>query len=574
MFKSDRILTLDIGASKVVLAEFQAARSGVPELVKYGIGSLDVGGEWEADTSAYIVSTIRDLLREQRIKPAPVLMAVSGQSVFPRYVKLPPVGQDKIMQMVHYEAEQNVPFPINEVVWDYQLVSGDVAELNVMLVAAKIENIKRLTDCVEAAGLEPEIVDAAPMALYNAVRFSYGQLEGCTMLLDIGARSSNLVFVEENRIFSRSIPVAGNAATQELMKEFGVGFAEAEELKKAHGFVALGGVYAGPDNKVADRVSRIVRGVVTRLHAEVSRSINFYRSQQGGSEPDRVLLTGGTSLMPHMDTFFREKLKVPVEALNPFVNIPVSAEIEQERVTQDVHLLGEVCGLALRRALTCPVEINLLPPDLVARRTLRRRQPFFALSALGLVLVMLCWWVYFLRMREMLSTRVATVESRVSGLDSRATGLKKVHAEAAAVAARADALARVAGLRARWVELFGALHDTLIDGMWLTAIVPVIEEDRIVALDISGRGFLDKFTDSAEATATEQYVQRLKALAPFGDDTRITREPVVASDDYAREFTVRAALKAPLPLRPDTLKVEDQPGGKAAGAAAKRGKRR
>ncbi len=558
MFKSDRLLALDIGASKLVLAEFQATKSGVPQLIDYAVGKLDIGSDWEADTSAYIVSTIREMMREHRMKPAPLAMSVSGQAVFPRYVKLPPVGRDKIMQMVHYEAEQNVPFPIDEVVWDYQLVSGiGTDELNVMLVAAKIESIKRLTDCVQAAGLEPEIVDVAPMALYNAVRYNYPGLEGCTMVLDIGARSSNLIFVEENRIFSRSIPVAGNAATQELMKEFGVGYEEAEELKRQHGFVALGGVYAGPENKVADRVSRIVRGVVTRLHAEVSRSINFYRSQQGGNPPSRVFLAGGSSVLPHMDTFFREKLKVPVEALNPFANIPVSPGVNQERITGDIQVLGEVAGLALRRSLTCPVEISLLPPDIVARKTMRRRQPFFAMAALGMVLVMLCWWIYFLRMREMLGERVTKVEERVGGLNVQAGRLQGVRKASEGVQAKADTLASVIRMRTVWLDMLEAVRGAMLDGMWLTRWEPVIEDGKITAVSISARGFLDQLKDLADATATEQFAARLGQLGCFTEETKITFEPVVGSDDFAREFTVQAPLSEPIVLDP----VKQAPSG-------------
>ena len=165
-FTKDRALTLDIGASRIVLAEFTSLRSGTPELVNYGIESLGMETETEADASAYIVSTIREIMREHNIKPAPVLLTISGQTVFPRYVKLPPVARDKIMSIISYEAEQNVPFPIEEVVWDYQLIDGDEGgELNVMLVAVKKEHVIGLTDCVVAAELDPEIVDVAPMAL-------------------------------------------------------------------------------------------------------------------------------------------------------------------------------------------------------------------------------------------------------------------------------------------------------------------------------------------------------------------------------------------------------------------------
>jgi len=334
---NDRILALNVGASKLVLAEFAVRTGRAPVLLNYGIGELGVAPDNETDASPYIVVALRDLLRATGIKPAPLLLALSGQAVFPRFVKLPPVGRDRLAEMIRYEAEQNVPFPIGEVVWDYQVIgSAAEGEQHAMIVAVKTENITETTDCVTAAGLDPEIVDVAPLALYNCARYNYPDLPGCAMVMDIGARSTNLVFLEQGRVFSRTIPVAGNAITQEIAKSFQIGFAEAETLKRQHAFVALGGVFSSGDDETADRISKIVRNVVTRLHAEISRSINFYRSQQGGSAPARVLLTGGSSRVPHMDTFFREKLQVEVETLNPFVNAVVGGSLDAQRVAADV----------------------------------------------------------------------------------------------------------------------------------------------------------------------------------------------------------------------------------------------
>ena len=547
MAKIDRIVALDIGASKLVVAEFIVGQAGVMELVNYGIGRLGVETEGQIDMSAYIVSTLRDVMRENGIRMAPLYMTVSGQAVFPRYVKLPPVSRDKILQIIQYEAEQNVPFPIDEVVWDYQLMEGDEeAGLSVMLAAVKIENVKSLTDCVLAAGMEPEIVDVAPMALYNIVRFNYPNIDGCIMVLDIGARSSNLIFIEENRIFSRSIPVAGNAITQDIIKEFDISFGEAEKIKLSHAFVAFGGVYAGPDSEAADKISRIVRNVITRLHAEVNRSINFYRSQQGGAAPSLVLLTGGSSSMSHMDTFFREKLRVQVEYLNPFVNVAVSPSIDNERIESDLHLLGEVAGLALRRGLACPVEMNLMPPDLVAKKLFRKRQPFFALASVGLALTLLCWFVYSWRMRVSTDKQFEGVESRAGELGSVSRRLTSQVEAKNTAQAKVDCLVSAIEYRSRWIQLLASIRSCLLDGMWLTSLrAEGTEEDPecVKYVFIDGVGFEDelKKVDRPEATAIEVFVERLKEMDLFSDETKIERQP--PRKLHTREFTVKIALQ-------------------------------
>ncbi|MDD5522272.1 MAG: type IV pilus assembly protein PilM [Kiritimatiellae bacterium] len=551
MFQSDRVLALDVGASKVVVAEFAVSKSSPIELLNYGIGYLDITPEGETDASAYIVSTIRDILREHSIKAAPLLMSLSGQAVFPRFVKLPPVTPDKIFQIVQYEAEQNVPFPIEEVVWDYQLIAGEDGEMSVMLVAVKIENVQKLTECVLAAGIEPEVVDVAPMALYNTVRYNYPDIEGCAMILDIGARSSNLVFIEGSRIFSRSIPVAGNAITQELAKEFNVSFAEAEELKIKHAFVSFGGVTAGPENETADRVSKIVRNVVTRLHAEVNRSINFYRSQQGGGVPSLVLLAGGTSVIPHMDTFFREKLKVTVEHLNPFINVAVGGNLDSEKVAGDMHLLGEVVGLGLRRSLTCPVEINLMPPALVAKKVFRKRQPYFGLIALGVALIMLCWWVYLSHMQGIMKIQFGIVEKKTQDLDTVLTHLQKVLAGKKKAQMKADEILSVIRLRTKWIEIMEDVYSRMPEGMWLNSLKPVPPSaggtNQIMYIELKGSGFADKLVDKPEKSAIEDFRDKLRSSPYFTKNTEIKRQP--AGESYVKQFEIWVALKEPLIIR-------------------------
>lgn len=545
----NRVLALNVGASKLAIAEFSTGKSDIPELINYGIGQLGVEPEKDLDSSAYIVSTIRDVMHRNNIKPAPLLMTVSGQAVFPRYVKLPPVAPDKIVEIVKYEAEQNVPFPIEEVVWDYQLISVDEdGGMNVMLAAVKIENVRRLTDCVQAAGLEPEIVDVATMALYNTVRYNYPDLDGCTMVLDIGARSSNLIFVEKDRIFSRSIPVAGNAITQELMKEFDLSFKDAEEMKLANAFVAFGGVSAGPEGEIADRVSKIVRNVITRLHAEVNRSINFYRSQQGGQAPELVLLTGGSSIIPHTDTFFKEKLKVEVECLNPFMNITVGGGVSSERVAADMHLLGEVAGLALRKALKCPVEINLLPPDLVATEVFRKRQPFFALAAVGLVLILLSWMVYTYRTRAVRKKCVERADQRIAELHKTSADLRKVTEEKKAVQTKADSVLGVIALRTQWIEIIDAVHSCMLDGMWLTSIQPVINSsNQIAQVEIRLTGFDDKLkTPPGKPTAFEDFRDKLRKSEYFTDKTEITAMPAPGNEAFSRDCKLLVDMKKPI----------------------------
>ncbi len=559
MFASDRILALNIGASKLALAEFRTRGGQPPEMLQYGVVALGIDPDSTTDPSAYIVSALRDLMREKGIHPAPLLMTLSGQAVLMRFAKLPPVARDKLQQLIAYETEQNVPFPIGEVIWDYQLVGdAEAGEQNVMIVAVKTESVTEMTDSVQAAGLEPEIVDVAPLALYNCVRFNYPELDGCTMVLDIGARSTNLVFIEEGRIFSRSIPVAGNTITQELAKSFQLDFRTAERMKREHAFVALGGVYAVTDDETSDRVSKVVRNVVTRLHAEVNRSINFYRSQQGGSVPKRVFLTGGSSIIPHMDTFFREKLKVEVDFLNPFERVNVGGRADPEKVGEDFYELGEVVGLALRRGVQCPVSINLMPPNLIKQKTFRRRIPFFITAAAGVVLTLLTWAMHGERQLGMFERQRNGVSERLEDMQTRQETLSAALRERASEIQTLEALRRLVESRTIVAKVLVALRDSLYDGMWLTSIEPKRSaEGEIARLSVSGKGFSDKLRQveraelerGGKATAVELLRDRLSAQPLFGDDVKIIVER--EEERYpVRVFTLEVGLEEKAWIRP------------------------
>lgn len=565
MLGSDRILALDIGNSKLVLAEFRLGNAKNLELVNYAISPLGFDPETTTDSSAYIVSGIRDAMRVSGIRPGPVALSVSGQMVFPRYVKLPPVTPDKIAQIVKYEAQQNVPFPIDEVVWDYQLVGQETGELSVLLVAVKGDLVKNLTDCVEAAGLDPVMVDVSPMALYNTVRYNYSDLSGCTMILDMGARSTNVVFVEGSKIFSRSIPVAGMAITKDVMKEFELSFEEAEQLKVAHAFVGFGGVYEGHEVGVADRTSKIARNIMTRLHAEVIRTINFYRSQQGGSQPSMVLLAGGCSMIQHANIFLKDKLKTEVDYLNPFRNVAVSSSIASDKIAGDIHLLGEVVGLALRRTLSCPVEINLLPPELAARKVLQRRLPFFGLAALGLVFTILVFGVFLHQMKSMAEQRLKMVSSRVAALDSPDRQLSELARQKEQVYAKAAELGDLVAARTKWVMILDELHQYLLPGMWLTAVdfVPAKDDKNPARMELRGMAFSDEVNNQA----ITEFVTKLKGTGYFTDDLQMKRIKPVEGTDYATEFTVNAVLRDKLPAKvvPRGASPAAKPAAKASG---------
>src|SRR6266403_1956382 len=228
------ITTLNLGSQSIELAKFHAQPQG--GLILSGYRSCELEPASEEVRSVQIVAALREMMSELHIRGGNVIYTIAEEMVFSRFVRLPAIEEEKIERIIFFEAQQNVPFPIDEVVWDYQIVGGGADEqLQVVLVAIKADWLERINRTVEETGLRPSIVDLATMALYNAFRYNYGDLGGCSLLIDIGARTTNLLFVEPGRVFTRSIPIGGSSITSAIAKEFDETFAAAEFRKKRDG---------------------------------------------------------------------------------------------------------------------------------------------------------------------------------------------------------------------------------------------------------------------------------------------------------------------------------------------------
>ncbi|MBR6021751.1 MAG: type IV pilus assembly protein PilM [Kiritimatiellae bacterium] len=578
------ILTLDIGSHALKLAEFTEVRGGL-EMTRYAVSDLGLDPQSDADRSQYIITTIHDLLAESGCKPGPVQVSIAGHSVFSRFVKLPPVDPAKVYQIVQYEAAQHVPFPMNEVVWDYQLVSGSGGDVDVMIAAVKTEIINQVCDCVTFAGLKPDLIDVAPMALYNAVRYNYDNLPECTLVVDIGARSTDLVFIEGGRVFSRNVPVAGNQITQSIQNEFGCSFDDAEALKKSHAYVGFGGPYEPPKSETVDKVSKSVRSMMTRLHQELNRSINFYRGQQGGSAPKLLLLTGGSSVIPYADAFLREKLKIETDLFNPFNNVAVAENIPAEQVGAHAAEMGSLAGLALRKLHTCPVEINLLPPKAEEEKRFKKKLPYFGMAALTALLALGVWVVGYDKMASRADDAETRVERRVRDLSDKESALEGTEEVVKDFEARIGRLTALESGRGAWRKVFAEINAALPEGMWITHVAALLEmpqetkpaddEDEsprsrrnrrnggdddaasaaagpnprlLPGVLIEGMGYTDIVKPEAVQATVQRFRDALKESDLFSDKTEVIYLPPVTSEASTFEFKISARLKEPKEL--------------------------
>lgn len=499
-----RILCLNLGTQTIGLAEFQRSsntaggnghgkNSGGEGLVltQYRLTEILSDPAAESTRLPQTRLAVGELKAALKLKSStPIHYAVSGQNLFTRFVRLPTIAEEKVEQIIGFEAQQNVPFPIDEVVWDYQLVgdigpgpTGTSPQLDVVLVAIKADLLDELNEAAESAGFRTALVDAAPMALYNAFRYSYSDLDGCSLLVDLGARTTNLIFIEPGKVFSRSITIGGNAITQNLAKEFGEPFAVAETRKKERGYVGLGGAYAEDKDPEVARAAKQIRNTLTRLHADISRSINFYRAQQGGSQPAHIFLCGGSANLPYVREFFTEKFPAtPIEFFNPLRNVAVAPSVPVEGVTRQAHQLGELVGLALRGLARCPMELNLRPAGVIRAQKLASRRPFLAGAALCLLLALAGWWLYLHRAAAVKAAVLGsptdpapgTLYARVRALQGFERQNNAIKNEIAALATRAAPLTDAIEQRQFWTRVLSELNARLPQKyVWITLLEPL-----------------------------------------------------------------------------------------------------
>src|SRR3974377_770993 len=428
MLNTKSFLACGFGAGSLKLAEFEVNEAGGLRLKQYGLKSLGAEGAQETTREATIQKALQEMLAQKGTKAKPWNACAPVFHVFSKFVKPPPVDAGKVTQIIQYEAQQNVPFPLEEVVWDYQILgSTPGGELEVLLVAFKADIVEGLFRVTEAVGLKLQLADVSPAALCNTFRYNYGDLEDCTMLLDIGAKTGHLLFFEKGKVFSRSINLGANSITQDFSNESKLKWDQAEKTKIEEGFVSLGGAYEEPENPHQAAISKIARQFMTRLHIQVNQTMQFYRGQQGGAAPQRLFLSGGASIMPYTAQFFAEKLNIPVEYFNPFRNVQISPNVNLEEISRVTHSLGEEAGLRLRNLAHCPVELNLMPESTLKWQTFNEKKPYLIATVFSLVAVVGAVGLLFDKLATVKNDELDKVKAELTPEQQKEVQFKKAY---------------------------------------------------------------------------------------------------------------------------------------------------
>ena len=474
MADKQSFLVLNLGSQRIGAALFTKSKGGGLILKDYRHTSILGNPTADSKRLPQIKLAVAELVSEMKITKGLVRYAISGQAVFTRFLKLPQIEQKQIGDIVKFEAEQNVPFPIDEVVWDYQLVGETHGEVEAVIAAIKAEQLDDFNEAVEETGIKTRGIDIAHMTLYNAFRYNYSDITQSALLIDIGARGTNLIICEGNKMFTRNVPVGGSTVTSAIEKEFKIPFNDAEKIKIKDGFVALGGAYAPhPDPEIA-AMSKVVRDSLTRLHMEVGRTVSFFTKQQEGSRPEIVFLAGGTAGLPYIREFFSEKLNLPVEFFNPLRNVSVDQRLDVEEVGAEAHTLGELVGLGLRNVSTCPMELDLVPASVARARLTRRITPYVILAAVTLLLFLVGLILDFRKAADEATMQAAAMQSQRTKLNNANKEINSEKNNLLKAQTEAQQLQDAVDHQKYWQDVIIALNGSLEnDLLWITSLEPM-----------------------------------------------------------------------------------------------------
>lgn len=479
----ERIIGFNLGSQHVAGAVFTKTAAGGLALNRFE--RVDMVGDpgAEGQQIGQIKMALTGLVGNLKAKGSTARLVMSGQPVFIRFVKLPPLDMDQVDQIVEFEAQQQVPFPINEVVWNYQLMGepGDI-DVEVLLAAIKSDELGEIDKAVQGSGLKSAGAEVAPLALYNAFRFNYADIEGTTLIIDIGARTTNLIFVEGSKMFLRTIKIGGIDLTRAIAKEFNVDFNDAERRKIADGFVALGGPYADHEDPVIAGISKVIRNSLTRLHSEIMRTTTFYRSQQGGSAPDVALLSGATAGLPFIREFFAEKLNIPVDYFNALRNVTVAGSVDRDDLATKAHTLGELVGTALSAIGEVPVNLELAPVSVRAAKAFAKRKPYLLVASLTGAALLGGVGVWYGKAAALAAEKSAQLEETASALESHSKDISSLKDQLSEIETKKDPYFQAVTSRAYWTTVFNDLSQRMdSDLMWITILEPLAAGEAVTA---------------------------------------------------------------------------------------------
>lgn len=406
-------LVLDIGASAIRLAELAQTKTG-HQLVKYHQREFNSDPALdEEERKAIKQKALAELLKETKVRTRKTIFGVPGQSVFTRSRTLPPVPEYKVSQIVRYEIQQQIPFSLDQIAMDYQILGRtEAGGYDVMMAAIKVDVVDKLIEILAPSRRVIDVADVNPLAAYNWLKHTgeFGGAGECVALIDMGAATTDIVIEREGQFrFTRPLNLGGNDVTLAIAAAFSMNFTDAERLKRQRGFAPTG------DPNTDGQGGEVIGNVLQRMVSEIMRSFAYFRSLPGGGQVNRVILCGGGACLRNIIPYMQRQLSLEVRIAQPLAGLAVAPGGQQ--VSESPEQSCVALGMALRCQQTVTLEINLIPPRVLEAARRREAALYWGLSMATLALTLACIMPQKAKENTKVLEEIASVKEKIRRYD-------------------------------------------------------------------------------------------------------------------------------------------------------------
>ena len=419
---------------------------------------LSGAGVKDQEKQELVALSLRQFVQQNDIGKDDVIVAVPSANSFARFVNLPPVEQKRIPEIVKFEASQQIPFDINEVTWDWQLMSEQgAAEAKVGIFAIKNEVVTAELEHFSRENIQVGYVQIAPMALYNYIVYDRPDLTGsdtqATVVLNIGAETTDLVVCTKSDVWQRTIPSGGNAFTKAIADTFKLSFEKAEKLKRT-----------APMSKYARQILQAMKPVFADLASEIQRSLGFYSSAHPNAKLARVLAMGGGTKMRGLLQYLQQSLQMPIERPDSFKRLGLNSTVSAAKFHESICDFGIVYGLAVQAMGLGRIESNLLPKSVSRSMAWANKTKYFVGAACIVLVVSVLAFARAIIDRASYSSSSATRAKIQSVLESASQAENELATEQSRKSALEAAIKKEFDLFKNR-EIIALLYEKLIEAM-------------------------------------------------------------------------------------------------------------
>ncbi len=461
----ERRVIIHCGATQVTYLELLVNGGNQVLIEDLSTEGLEYDFTRDEDWMEALLSGLKRLTEGRKLKSEPVFIA-PGFRILTKLFQIPHVEAEKRRQIIAFEAQQNLPYSVDEVVWDTQEVADDGIETEVLFLAAKKEGIDQFCAQVESLGLHPGAILPAPILDYNAFQFLQGEEGLPAMVIHIGARSTNLTFIHDGGFTIRTVNFGGNQLTQPIADNLGCSFQQAEGLKIR--FFTEEETFSDEDPRVR-MIHQQAEQFRKRLGQEITRSVMQFRRHCEAGPPMGLWLCGGGSLLPGLEDYLSEKQGVPCRLLSMGDGVVLAPTVDEALWNRLQYQVVEAIGAVVKDRVANGVGVDLLPREFREQRDFARKKPVYLAGAALLAASCFLPWIDSFGTAEALQERVYSLQVEIRDVEGllgrQVERLDKLESRRAAI----RSLDRSLSSRTNWMAFFDELQGILreVGDVWL-----------------------------------------------------------------------------------------------------------